>query len=150
MSNRWSTPQEFFDTLNQEFSFDLDVCAEEWNHKCPRYFSPVEDGLAQAWAGTCWMNPPYGKEISQWVEKAYRECLQGATVVCLVPARTETAWFQDFCLKGEVRFVRGRIHYTDPEGRSGRPRFGNAVVIFRPGEIEPIVEEQLDLFKQTA
>lgn len=148
MSNRWSTPQYLFDELNQEFGFTVDVCAEEWNHKCPVYFSPDQDGLQQLWTGTCWMNPPYGKEISKWVEKAYLAACQGTTVVCLVPARTETAWFQDYCLKGEVRFVRGRIHYTDPKGKSGRPRFGNAVVIFRGNAVsEPEIKEtQLELF----
>lgn len=149
MSNRWSTPQYFFNELNEEFNFTLDVCAEEWNHKCPDYFSPEQDGLHQPWTGTCWMNPPYGREIEQWVEKAYRAACQGATVVCLVPARTETAWFQDYCLKGEVRFVRGRLHYTDPDGRTGRPRFGNAVVIFRAGQVGPIRETELELFGQT-
>lgn len=146
MNERWSTPQNFFDELNQEFDFDLDVCAEEWNHKCDQYFSPEQDGLRQNWSGTVWMNPPYGREIEKWIKKAYVEALKGATVVCLVPARTETAWFHDYCIKGEVRFVRGRLYYTDPKGRSGRPRFGNAVVIFRAGEIDHIVETQMEMF----
>lgn len=144
MSNRWSTPQDFFDELNQEFGFTLDVRAKEWNHKYPVYFSPDQDGLLQCWSRVCWMNPPYGKEIENWAREAYHEACRGTTVVCLVPARTETAWFQDYCLKGEVR----RIHYIDPEGRSGRPRFGNAVVIFRPGEL-PVpkkIETKLELF----
>lgn len=132
MNNRWSTPQNLFDKLNQEFGFDLDACAEGWNHKCDKYFTPDIDGLAQEWSGTVWMNPPYGHEIKSWIRKAYKESLNGSTVVCLVPARTETAWFHDYCLKGEVRFVRGRIHFSDFEGKSGRPRFGSAIVIFRP------------------
>lgn len=131
MNNRWSTPQTLFDELNREFSFDLDVCAEAWNHKCDRYFTPDVDGLSQDWTGTAWMNPPYGHEIRHWIRKAYEESRKGSTVVCLIPARTETSWFQDYCLKGEVRFVRGRIHFTDAKGRSGRPRFGSAIVIFR-------------------
>jgi phage N-6-adenine-methyltransferase len=132
MNNNWSTPQEFFDALDSEFSFDLDVCAQFWNAKCLRYFSPEQDGLRKQWAGTCWMNPPYGREIEEWIQKAYEESLRGCTVVCLIPARTETAWFHDYCLKGEVRFVRKRIWFTDINGRTGRPRFGSAIVIFRP------------------
>lgn len=128
---RWSTPKEIFRPLNDEFGFDVDVCAEPWNAKCAKYFSPDEDGLAQEWPGTAWMNPPYGNEIDKWIRKAYAESKKGSTVVCLVPARTETGWWHDCCLNGEIRFVRGRIHFTDPMGRSGRPRFGSAIVIFR-------------------
>lgn len=136
MNNRWSTPQEFYSKLNDEFKFELDICAEPWNHKCKDYFTPEDDGLSQDWSGkTCWMNPPYGRELKHWVEKAFNESQKGATVVSLVPSRTETAWFQDYCLKGEVRFVRGRIYFTDVDGKTGRPRFGSAVVIFRKDSI---------------
>ncbi len=90
-SDRWSTPKEVFQPLHDEFGFDLDVCAEPWNAKCSRYLSPKLDGLSQKWAGTCWMNPPYSQEIGKWIQKAYEESLAGTTVVCLVPARTETA-----------------------------------------------------------
>src|SRR4051812_58978 len=69
---QWGTPQAFFDKLDAEFHFQTDVCAEEWNAKCARYFTPEIDGLKQEWAGMCWMNPPYGREIPKWVEKAYR------------------------------------------------------------------------------
>ena len=132
MKERWSTPQDFFDKLDREFGFELEVCAEDWNHKCERFFTPEQNGLFQDWTGTAWMNPPYGREIKHWIRKAYTSSLAGATVVCLIPARTETEWFQDYCLKGEIRFVRGRLHFTNPEGKTGRPRFGSAVVIFRP------------------
>lgn len=132
MNERWSTPGRVFDPLNAEFCFTLDVCAEPWNAKCERYFDPKMDGLSQKWAGTCWMNPPYGHEIKHWIKKAFEESRHGCTVVCLVPSRTETGWFQDYCLMGEVRFVRGRVHFTDHNGKTGRPRFASAIVIFRP------------------
>ncbi|EZI38238.1 DNA N-6-adenine-methyltransferase family protein, partial [Acinetobacter baumannii 42057_6] len=66
----WSTPQDFFEKLDRVFNFDLDVCALPENAKCERYFTPEIDGLKQEWTGTCWMNPPYGKEIIDWVAKA--------------------------------------------------------------------------------
>ena len=66
----WATPQDFFDKLNAVFKFDLDVCALPDNAKCERFFSPEDDGLKQEWTGTCWMNPPYGREIIEWVAKA--------------------------------------------------------------------------------
>ena len=131
MTDRWSTPENIFNPLNDEFNFDLDACAEEWNKKCCRYLSPEDDALQLPWTGTVWMNPPYGHDIEKWILKAFEESQKGATVVCLVPARTETSWWHDYCLKGEIRFIRGRINFTDHRGKTGRPRFGNAIVVFR-------------------
>ena len=124
----WETPQDFFDKLNQEFHFDIDVCATARNAKCEKYYSPKDDGLKQAWCGTCWMNPPYGREITQWMQKAYESALEGATVVCLVPARTDTRWWHDYCLKGEIRFIKGRLKFG--HAKNSAP-FPSAIVIFR-------------------
>ena len=92
----WSTPQDFFNKLNEVFKFDLDVCALPENAKCERFFSPSGNGLKQEWTGTCWMNPPYGREIIDWVSKAAYTAKQGHTVVALVPVRTDARWFQDY------------------------------------------------------
>jgi phage N-6-adenine-methyltransferase len=128
-SNEHATPQDFFDQLNKEFNFTLDVAATEENAKCKRFFTLAEDGLSQDWsADVCWMNPPYGREIGKWIEKAYNESLKGATVVCLIPARTDTKYFHDFCFKGEIRFLRGRLKFG---GSSNSARFPSTVVIFR-------------------
>jgi len=89
-TDEWATPMEVFTPLNKEFNFDLDVCATPDNAKCPQYFTRQENGLRQQWQGVCWMNPPYGKSIAQWMEKAYKSSLLGATVVCLVPVRSDT------------------------------------------------------------
>lgn len=110
----WGTPQDLFDELDAEFHFDLDVCALPENAKCERYYTPEQDGLVQEWAGTCWCNPPYGRQIGKWVKKA-SEC--GTTVVMLVPARTDTKWFHDYIYgKAEVRFLRGRLHFVSAGG----------------------------------
>jgi phage N-6-adenine-methyltransferase len=122
----WETPQDLFDDLDAEFGFTLDVCATDMTAKCERYFTPADDGLAQEWEGVCWMNPPYGKEIVRWVEKA-ANC--GATVVCLVPARVDTAWWWDHCRHGDVRFLKGRLRF---DGASAGAPFPSAVVVF-PG-----------------
>ena len=94
-TTEWATPQPFFDTLNAEFHFTLDVAAQPGNAKCPRFFTPRgDDGLAQPWVGeVCWLNPPYGSTIGAWMAKAYASTLEGSTVVCLVPARTDTRWW---------------------------------------------------------
>ena len=131
MSDRWSTPDGIFKMLDMEFGFTMDVCAEKWNAKCNRYLTPEIDGLSVEWYGVCWMNPPYGREIGKWIQKAHEESARGAEVVCLVPARTETEWWHKYCMRAhEIRFVRKRIHFEDPDGRSGRPRFGSAIVVF--------------------
>ena len=128
-SDLWSTPQEFFDTLNAEFHFTVDVCATRENAKCSTFFTKQDDGLKQKWRGVVWMNPPYGREISQWMAKAYASLQEGATVVCLVPARTDTAWWHNYAVKGEIRFIRGRLKFG---GQTNSAPFPSAVVIFKP------------------
>lgn len=127
----WSTPQSVFDKLDEEFSFTLDVCASPTNAKCRRYFTRDDDGLKQRWASErCWMNSPYGREIEAWMAKAYRAAGRGALVVCLVPARTDTAWWHDYAtLAAEIRFLRGRLRFGSAEHAAPFP---SAIVIFRP------------------
>lgn len=125
----WATPQDFFDTMNTTHRFDLDVCATPENAKCARFFTKEQDGLAQEWNGKVWMNPPYGREIGKWVRKAYESAQRGATVVCLLPARTDTAWWHDYCEKGRYRFLRGRLKFGG--SRNSAP-FPSVVVTFEP------------------
>ena len=87
-TDMWETPQDLFDRLNAVHHFDLDVCAVPENAKCVRYFTPEVDGLKQDWNGTCWMNPPYGREIGKWVRKAY-ESVSGGGVQWSVSFRHE-------------------------------------------------------------
>ncbi len=131
-TNEWATPQAFFDELNKEFDFTLDPCATPQNAKCARYFTKEIDGLAQSWRGeVVFCNPPYGRDISKWVAKAYVETLSGGAklVVLLIPARTDTAYFHDYIYKKhEIRFVRGRLHFN--ESKCGAP-FPSMVVVMR-------------------
>lgn len=128
-TDMWETPQKFFDALDREFHFDIDVCAIAENAKCGKYYTPEDDALSQEWKGTCWMNPPYGRKIGKWIQYAFESAQKGATVVCLIPSRTDTAWWHDYCLRGEVRFVRGRLKFG---GSKDNAPFPSAVVIFRP------------------
>ena len=127
-TDQWSTPQAFFDKLNAEFSFTLDVCASEENHKCATWYSKEIDGLSRDWGGeVAWMNPPYGREIKAWVKKAYES---NTLVVGLLPARTDTAWFWDYVHgKAEIRFIRGRIKFG---GQKNSAPFPSMIVIWRP------------------
>jgi len=123
----WETPQWLFDELNNEYKFTVDVCALPENAKCRKYFTPKQDGLSHEWNGTCWMNPPYGRNIQKWVKKAYESSLNGATVVCLLPSRTDTAWWHDYCVKGEIRFLRGRLKFGNSKNSAPLP---SAIVVF--------------------
>jgi phage N-6-adenine-methyltransferase len=127
----WSTPQDLFDRLNNEFHFTLDVCANEYNHKCDNYYTKEQDGLNQPWIGTVWCNPPYGREISQWVKKAFLASVNGSTVVMLLPSRTDTKWFHDYIYKRnnvEIRFIKGRLKFGDSKNSAPFP---SMIVIFK-------------------
>jgi phage N-6-adenine-methyltransferase len=124
------TPQHLFDALNQEFDFDTDVCASADNAKCTRFFTKEQNGLAQVWTGSCFMNPPYSNaDLRVWLKKAYESSLEGATVVCLIPVRPDEGFWHDYCVHGEVRFIKGRVRF---DGYKARAPFASAVVIFRP------------------
>lgn len=128
----WGTPQELYDKLNDEFHFTLDVCASDWNHKCQAYFTEVEDGLVSNWnKEIVFMNPPYGKVLNDWMKKAYESYLNGATVVCLVPAATDTAWWHEYAMKGEIRFLRGRPRFMTKEGTWQQIFSPSVIVIFK-------------------
>ncbi len=125
----WETPPELFARLNGIYGFTLDVCSTDENAKCARHFTQADDGLAQTWAPeVCWMNPPYGRVIGQWMKKAYEESQNGATVVCLVPARTDAGWWHDYAMKGDIEFIRGRLRFS---GASINAPFPSAIVVFR-------------------
>ena len=139
----WCTPQDVFDKLDAEFHFALDVAATENSAKCANFFTPETDGLNQSWSccGSVFCNPPYGRELKKWVRKAYTEAQSGQTIVLLIPARTDTAFFHDYIYgKAEIRFVRGRLTFTDVDGNPKRDKRGRAmpapfpsmVVVYNP------------------
>jgi phage N-6-adenine-methyltransferase len=124
----WETPQDLFDRLHRYYGFDLDVCATHLNAKCGEFISPEQDGLMRSWGRrTCWMNPPYGRELPKWIDKAIAESRKGADVVALVPARPDTRWFRRaFAAARELYFVAGRLTF----GGAGAPApFPSAVLV---------------------
>ena len=127
----WETPQDLFDKYDKIYHFETDVCALPDNAKCSKYYTPEIDGLSQEWEGVCWCNPPYGRQIAKWVKKA---ALSKATVVMLLPARTDTNWFHEWCLPyGKVEFIKGRIKFG---GAKNPAPFPNMVVVFDRGAKE--------------
>lgn len=131
-TDQWATPQAFFDELNAEFKFTLDPCADEFNHKCGKYFTKEDDGLSKDWGGeVVFCNPPYGREIPLWVKKCFDEVYSGNCLcaVMLIPARTDTQYFHRYIYhKAEVRFIKGRLKFGDSQNSAPFP---SMVVVFR-------------------
>lgn len=129
----WETPPEVFAGLNCEFRFTLDPCCVAETAKCKQFFTPEDDGLAQSWSGErVFMNPPYGRDIGKWMEKAFHESRDNdALVVCLVPSRTDTEWWHRYATRAaDIRYYKGRVTFVGAESPAPFPV---AVVVFRPG-----------------
>lgn len=132
-SDEWETPIDIYNKLDAEFHFDLDPCSTDSNHKCDKYFTKEINGLSKNWGGRrVFCNPPYSN-ISEWVEKAYRESQQDHTlVVLLIPARTDTRYFHDYIYqRSEIRFIKGRLKFSE----KGSAPFPSMIVIFRGAKI---------------
>jgi len=141
----WATPQDFFDSLDAEFNFTLDPCANDENHKCEKYFTEAEDGLAQDWAGErVFCNPPYSRRTKgnpgqeAWIKKAAEEGQRpGAVGVMLIPARTDTLAFHKYIYhKAEIRFVKGHLRFRVNGKPGDAAPFTSMVVIFRGPKAE--------------
>lgn len=105
----WRTPENLYESLDAEFHFDDDPCPHFGAEDAP-------DGLLRPWGERVYVNPPYGREVWRWFDKALGELKNGTEVVVfLLPARTDTAWFHDYALPNakEIRFIRGRLHFSE-------------------------------------
>ena len=131
-SSEWETPQDLFDDLNFEFNFTLDPCATKKNAKCKNFFTNKENGLLKSWVGeVVFMNPPYGRDIKDWVKKAWMEAqfFGNCTVVCLLPSRTDTKWWHDYVIRAQdIRFIKGRLKFS---GHKNSAPFPSAIVVFK-------------------
>jgi len=130
LTPEYSTPLSLYYQLDQEFHFTLDPCATIENHKCKVFYTIKEDGLKQQWTGRVFMNPPYGREIYKWIKKAFESVENGncELVVCLIPSRTDTKWWHDFCMKSnDIRFIKGRLKFRDNKPAP----FPSCIVVFR-------------------
>lgn len=130
--DNWETPEDLFNKLNKEFEFTIDVASSDDNCKVKRHYTIKEDGLKQSWDNEIvWCNPPYGREIEKWVEKAVTSKVK--TAVLLLPARTDTRWFHKWLYNNknvEIRFLKGRIKFVG--GQHSAP-FPSMVCIIKGG-----------------
>ncbi len=130
----WETPMSFVKLVEKKINktFDLDVCTYDHTTKAPKWFTEADDALTKEWSEpTCWMNPPYGGALPTWLKYAYEQSQKhNNTIVCLIPSRTDTAWFHDWAAKGEIVFLRGRIKFEQQGEITGTPAFPSMIVIF--------------------
>lgn len=132
----WGTPQYLFNFLNKRFGFELDPCANDYNHKCDTYFTEQENGLEREWTfvESAFVNSPYNREVAKWIKKSYHEAKRGMVVVCLIAARTDTKWWHEYCMKAtEIWLVKGRLHFTKQNGavsQTSPAPFPSAVIVF--------------------
>ena len=125
-SGEWETPQGLFDKLNRVFNFTLDPCATPENAKCRCFYTIADNGLERSWKGhRVFMNPPYGNSIVDWVKKAHDES-SNALIIGLLPARTDTKWWHEYCEKFFYVLLKGRLKFS---GKGSAP-FPSAIVIF--------------------
>jgi hypothetical protein len=116
----WKTPKALYQALDAEFHFDNDPCPVK----------PKINGLESEWGNVNFVNPPYGREITSWIQKGYQENLKGKTVVFLIPSRTDTRWWHEYIMKAnEIRFIRGRLKFDDQKNSAPFP---SAIAVFRP------------------
>ena len=129
-TGNWATPPGFFAYLDEQFGpFTLDPCASADNAKCPFFYTKEDDGLAQPWYGTVFVNPPYGRGIQHWIQKAFKSAQKNQTrVVMLIPARTDTRYWHDYVMSAdEIHFVKGRLKFGSSTNSAPFP---SAVVVF--------------------
>ncbi len=119
----WETPQELFDSLNKEVNFTVDVASSDTNYKVKKHYTIKENGLIQDWKNErVWCNPPYGRDICKWVEKAYFS--NAEIVVMLLPARTDTKWFHKYIYKKDsvkIEFIKGRLKFGNSKNSAPFP-----------------------------
>lgn len=136
-SEDWETPDTLFDVLDEEFHFTIDLAANDHNTKVSVFYDKHQDALIKSWKGICWLNPPYGRDLKKWVKKSYVESRKdGTTVVMLIPSRTNTVWWHNYCMKAfEIKFIKGRPKFVGAKDGLPQPL---AIVVFRKTEEKTI------------
>ena len=136
----WATPWPLFDAIDKEFGFFGDLAATANNAKKDHYISPRTDSLSVDWVqwsqgDPCWLNPPYGRSIGNWMKKAFVESERGMCIVCLVFVRTDTKWWNEYAMRAaEIRLIPGRITFVGADNGAPAP---SCLVVFDPKRRKP-------------
>lgn len=162
MSNDfWRTPPDLFAYWNDQFRFNLDAAANQYDTFCETYISEETNALAIDWCkhahgikpseGRAWVNPPYspkGGPLIRWVQKFIEERDHGWTIVALLPADTSTKWWDLIWDRSRSKWkpgiqghflsprVKHRLPHAgepgyDPTKKQGSPTWGSAIIIFK-------------------
>ena len=127
LSPHWATPKWLYEELDKEFHFTDDPC-------------PLGGvgGLNRDWGKRVYCNPPYGREIGKWIEKAWASVHRrfnaddiptSEIVVLLIPSRTDTRWWHSYIMKAdEIRFIKGRLKFGDSKNSAPFP---SCIAIFK-------------------
>lgn len=145
-SSEWRTPLNLLEGYVYRFApVDLDPCSADSHVNAKRYYTEAENGLIQPWHGFVFMNPPYGREVGNWCEKAASEAVDDTTVIGLLPGRVDTQWFHDhvFSKAKAVVFIKGRLTF---EGAVNGAPFPSCLVLW--GESSEAVGRFKDIFAE--
>ena len=136
----WETPKDLFKNLDSLFNFTLDPCASKENALCNKFYTKEDDGLTKDWSNeVVFMNPPYNHMVKKWIEKAYRESLKGAVIVCLIPSRTETKYWHKyiFPFAETIKFIEGRLRFSNSNKDAPFP---SAIIVFGSKDWPKVLE----------
>ena len=136
MTTDWQTPSWLFDKANVTYRFDVDAAASKDNTMVDVYWDEEKNAFWQDWTGLAvWCNPPYGRVLGEWIGKVLIEQSRAKVICVLVPSRTETKWWKALTFSGgTLQFIQGRVHFIDPTGKTGHPRFPSALWTLRPSD----------------
>lgn len=142
-TDTWLTPPSLLEALGR---FDLDPCcppAMPWKTATTMFCEGETDGLAAAWRGRVWLNPPYGPRTGLWL----RKLADHGNGIALVFARTETEMFQEFCWKraSGMLFLWGRLYFHTADGKKAKSNAGGPSVLVAYGQenVTTLVQSQL-------
>lgn len=132
------TPKYLFRRLHEEYRFDIDICANEFNAKLPVWVGEEENSLFYTWEGyRVWCNPPYNK-IPYWLYK----CQEPEFIAYLLPVRADRIWWMRFKPMAECHYFVGesphqRVQFVPPPGIKYSANNGANVLLLFGKDTEP-------------
>lgn len=142
------TPPKFLEYIEGYFGWrpTLDAAASESNAKAPLFFTEADNGLLLEWFGHVWLNPPFGRAISDWLHKCALEITNPNvdSIMVLIPARTDTKWFHELVVPyaHRIYLIKGRFNFSinGITPQAGNAAFPNMLVVYDSGHFGATIE----------